>query len=166
MQGLRTKTPGRYNLTNRKKKFLLLYIHRLATSLHVTDAAYSGCMRDLLRLQIVGRLRRSFPVLAAYATSSAVVMGYASIVRISSPARRYPGRLIVGWQIARWRCRRCRRSNAPIIGNSLVVRREGFQDLSDPSAKAHGTATYPGRVVGFERLLQRFAEHLVVADSR
>jgi len=121
--------------------------------------------RFVLRLQIVGRLRRSFPVLAAYATPSTVVMGYASVIRISSPTRRYPGGLVVGWQIARWRWR-CRRSNAPIIGNSFVVRREGFQDLSDSSAKAHGTATYPGRVGGFERLLQRFAEHLVVADSR
>lgn len=62
--------------------------------------------------------------------------------------------------------RRRRRSNASIIRGSLVVGCEGFQDLGDPSAEAHGAATHPRRVVGFERLLQRFAEHLVVVDGR
>lgn len=79
---------------------------------------------------------------------------------ISSPVRWYP--VLVIRHIAV----RCRRNSAPIIGSSLVIRRERFQDLCDPSAKAYGTAADPGRVISFECLLQWFAEHLLVADSR
>lgn len=115
----------------------------------------------MLHLLIVGRLRRSFPGLA-HATSPAVVIGYTSVVGISSPARWCPGGLIV-WQIAGWQCRR---RNAPIIGGSLVVGREGLQNLGNPSTEAYGAAAYPGCMVSLERLLQRLAEHLVVADGR
>lgn len=116
-----------------------------------------------LSLYEIGRLRRSFVGSAAHAISPAVLRRYASVAGISSPIGRPEGlivrritgrRLVIGIR------------DPFVVGRNRPEHRSAVGIVGDTSAEAHGTTTHSRCVIGFERLLPRFAEHLLVADGR
>lgn len=139
--------------------------------LHVTDVVICSrcvCAR-VADLQIIGRFYRSFTVSAAHATSPTVVIRWsAPVVGIPFTTGWRRQRLIVG-RITGWWCRRI----LNVVGSPFVVWRERFQDrrpairiFADALADTHGAAAHSGCMVGLKCLLQRFTEHLLIADGR
>lgn len=140
--------------------------------LHVTAVvicSWCVCAARVADLQIVGRFYRSFTVPAAHATSPTVVIGWtASVIGMPFTIGWRRRGLIIG-RITGWWCRRI----VNVVGSPFVIWRERFQDrrpavriFADALTDAHGAAAHSGCMVGLERLLQWFAEHLVIVDSR